>query len=64
VKLTVYDVPGREIVPLINKNRAAGHLVVAWNGTDRFGQRLSNCVHLLRLETESFNQTSKLSLLR
>lgn len=64
VRLTIYDLLGREIVELIHENRAAGTHTIEWNGFDAGGERVSSGIYFYRIETEGFVQTRKLMLLK
>ena len=57
VKLSVFDVLGREIAVIVNEQKSAGRHTVTWNA----GNRPSG-VYLLRLQTGGFVQTRKMVL--
>ncbi|MBZ0198380.1 MAG: T9SS type A sorting domain-containing protein [Ignavibacteriaceae bacterium] len=59
VNLKVYDVLGREITTLINKELAPGNYEVEFNASS-----LASGVYFYRLEAGSFIQTKKMILLR
>ncbi len=59
VKLSVYDVLGREIAVLINNRQNAGIHTTQWNA-----QNFPSGVYFYRLQAGSFTETKKLILLK
>ncbi len=59
VRLTVYDLLGREIMTLVNREQPAGEYSVKVNAGN-----LSSGIYLYRLEAGSFIQTRKMMLLK
>jgi hypothetical protein len=59
VRLTVYDMLGREIKTLINEEKPAGPYEVEFNGAG-----LSSGVYFYRIETGKYSDTKKFVLLK
>jgi hypothetical protein len=59
VKLTVYDILGREIAALVNEQLAAGTYEVQWESTDH-----PSGVYFYKLTAGDFSQTKKMVLLK
>jgi hypothetical protein len=59
VKITVYDVLGREVAVLVNERKLPGHYEVTFDGS-----HLASGVYFYRMEAGSFVQTRKLTLLK
>lgn len=59
VRLTVYDMLGREITTLVNEEKAAGLYEVEFNGTE-----LPSGVYFYRIETGKYSDTKKFVLLK
>lgn len=59
VKLNVYDLLGREVATLVNKEMGVGSYEVTWDATDQ-----ASGVYFYRLRAGEFLQTKKLILLR
>jgi hypothetical protein len=59
VKLTVFDVSGREVEAVVNEQLSAGTYSVDFNAS-----RLSTGVYFYRLETEGFTDTKKMILVK
>ncbi|MBI5809374.1 MAG: T9SS type A sorting domain-containing protein, partial [Ignavibacteriales bacterium] len=57
VMLKVYDVLGKEIATLINKEQEAGNYVVEFNGSS-----LASGIYLFKLQTNNFVETKKMVL--
>ena len=59
VKLTVYDILGKEVAVLVNENLNAGSYMVDWNAT----QNVSG-VYLYSIETDNFVAVKKMLLIK
>jgi len=59
VKLTVYDLLGREVKTLVNKNQTAGKHQVSFDASD-----LATGIYVYKLTTTQFSETRKMLLLR
>lgn len=59
VSLKIYDMAGKEVMTLINGEQKAGTYELQFNGSN-----LTSGVYLYKLETESFTQTKKMTLVK
>ena len=64
VTIKIYDVLGREVTTLINKQATTGYHVVYWNGRDSYGRSVASGVYLYRLTAGTFSETKKMNLLK
>jgi len=64
VKLTIFDVLGKEVATLVNTELKAGAYSIIWNATDNFGKKVASGIYLYRIETAKFNKTMKMLLLK
>jgi hypothetical protein len=64
VKLTVYDILGREVTVLIDDQLEAGYHEIIWDGKNRQGKDIASGVYFYRLETEDFSDIKKMLLLK
>ena len=64
VSIKIYDMLGREVTTLINKETTAGYHIVYWNGRDSRGENVASGVYLYRLTAGSFSETKKMNLLK
>jgi len=64
VRLTVYDMMGRQVKVLIQGHESAGRKQVAWNGTDEKGRAVSAGVYLYRINTGYHSATRKMLLMK
>jgi hypothetical protein len=64
VRLSIYDLLGREIAVLVNGKRKEGVHEVRWNGLDAQHVPLPSGVYLYRLDAASYKGTGKLLLLK
>jgi len=69
VKLTVFDVAGREVVTLANEERDPGQHVVTWSGNTKIGHSAERGVYFVRLSAtpvtgaQGFTSLKKMALL-
>ncbi len=64
VVLKIYNILGKEIRTLVNRNYAAGNHSVRWDGKDSNGSDVSSSIYFYQLQAGQFNQVKKMSLLR
>lgn len=64
VTIKIYDLLGREVATLINKQMNKGFYIVFWNGKDKYGNTVSSSVYLYRLTAGNFAETKKMTLLK
>ncbi|UCH85129.1 MAG: T9SS type A sorting domain-containing protein, partial [Candidatus Latescibacterota bacterium] len=62
--LKIYDVAGRAVTTLIDRQMVAGTRTVRWNGKDSRGNDVSSGVYFYRLEAGTETRSRKLVLLR
>jgi flagellar hook assembly protein FlgD len=60
VRLSVYDVRGRLVVPLENGDLSAGFHVLRWDGRDGEGRPAPAGVYFVRFEAGGVQETAKL----
>jgi len=60
VSLKIYDINGRLIKILYEGLQPEGNYSIAWNGKDDAGNQTSAGMYLVKLSTDTFNQTMKL----
>lgn len=64
VKIAVYDITGRHIKTLVNKNQQAGLNKVEWNSKNQDGNDVVSGMYFYRITAENFTQTCKMILMR
>jgi len=64
VILNVYNLVGKKLLTLVNQFQAAGTYAITWDGRDAQGQALSSGIYLYKIETATFAQTRKLTLVK
>ncbi len=64
VQLAIYNLLGQEVARLVNGNQHAGAHTATWRGLDSEGNSVSSGVYFYRLESEGFQQTRKMLLMR
>ena len=64
VTLKIYNLLGREVITLTNKEKEAGYHTVMWNGLDKQGNQVSSGIFYYRIIAGSFVQSKKMVLIR
>ncbi|NHZ84810.1 MAG: T9SS type A sorting domain-containing protein [Planctomycetia bacterium] len=64
VRITIYDLLGRQIVNLVNEDVNAGYCSTIWNGTDSFGKPVGSGMYIYQIRAGSFIQSKKMVLLK
>jgi hypothetical protein len=64
VRLTVYDVSGRRVARLADRDFGPGRHEVEWSGVDERGRTLPSGIYFVRMESPGSVQTTRLVLLR
>ncbi len=64
VSLKIFDILGREVKTLVNKEQVNGVYEVNWNGDDEFGNKVSTGVYFYRIDAGNFVQTKKMMLIK
>ncbi len=64
VRITIYNVQGREIKVLVNQYQEAGYKSVRWNATNNYGKPISAGMYFYKIRAGEFVQTRKMVLLK
>ncbi len=64
VKVVIYDITGREIKTLVNKEQTAGMHSVTWNGENNNGMMVSSGIYFYRISARLNVQVRKMILLK
>ncbi len=64
VKLTIYDIMGREVVSILNGQQPIGYHKVLWNGTNAAGTSVNTGVYFCRLKAGDYSKTIKMIFLK
>ena len=64
VRIRIYDAKGHLVRTLLDGVLQAGRHQVPWQGRTERGEAVASGVYLVRMETEGFRQTSKITLLK
>lgn len=64
VRLTVYDILGKEVHVLENEIRGEGTHQVLWNGCDRDGNPMNTGIYFARIQAGEFSESIKMVYLR
>lgn len=64
VKLTIYNMLGKEIKSLVNTTQSAGNYERQWDGTDNSGNVAASGVYFYTLSTDNFTETKRMLLVK
>jgi len=64
VKITVYDVMGREVCVLTDSQQSAGYKSLIWNAADASGRNVSSGFYFYVMKAGKFTQTQKMLFLK
>lgn len=64
VKLTVYDILGRKVVTLVDRQQSPGNYSIGWNGRNSHDSPVASGVYLYKLQTPEYSQTRKMVYLK
>ncbi|RKY55039.1 MAG: hypothetical protein DRP89_04060, partial [Candidatus Neomarinimicrobiota bacterium] len=64
VSLRVYNLLGKEVRVLINKQLTAGKYNLLWDGKDQSGNPVSSGIYFYILDTQNFQQVKKMISIR
>ncbi len=64
VSINVFDLMGREVKTLVNKEQVAGFRSVKWDATNNLGQPVSAGMYIYTIQAGEFRQTRKMVLLK
>ncbi len=63
-RLEIFDILGRKVVTLIDREEAPGLYKVLWDGDDKDGQRVASGVYFYRLVRGDLRESRKMILLK
>lgn len=64
IRLNIYDLVGRAVAVLVNKQQQAGYYTIRWDGTDDCKNSVASGVYFYKLQTETYQSVRKLLLMR
>jgi hypothetical protein len=64
VSVNIYDISGKLISTLKNKNQTQGWHSIIWNGIDNSGNQVGGGVYFYQVKAGSFVETKKMLLLK
>ncbi len=64
VSINVFDLMGREVKTLVNKEQVAGFRSVKWDATNNLSQPVSAGMYIYTIQAGNFRQTRKMVLLK
>lgn len=64
VKISIFDVTGKEIRTLVNEKQSAGAYNIEWNALNNSGKQVSSGMYIYKMESEGFQRINKMVLIR
>ena len=63
-RLMIYDLLGREVAILVNKNMDAGYYNARWDGRNQYGQSVGAGMYFYQIQSNGFIRTHKMLLVK
>lgn len=63
-QILIYDLLGHQVRILVNEKQPAGHYRVTWDGTNDLGKKVSSGIYFYKLNSGSFVDIRKMTLLK
>ena len=64
VSIIIYNITGKEVATLVNKDMVAGTYEVKWNGKDDYGNSVTSGVYFVKLTSGKFTDTKKIMFIK
>jgi N-acetylmuramoyl-L-alanine amidase len=64
VVLAIYDLLGRKLRTLVDKEQPAGEYLIQWDGKDDNGTNVASGIYLYKLSTDDFSETRRMLLVK
>jgi len=64
VKISIYDLLGNEVKTLIDQEQSSGYKRIVWDGTNKYGRKVSAGVYIYQIQTDDFIATRKMVLVK
>jgi len=64
VAIEVFDITGRRVATLVDREMAPGTYEVTWDGRSTSGRRLASGVYLYRMKARDFTATRRMTLVK
>ncbi|MBD3288586.1 T9SS type A sorting domain-containing protein [candidate division KSB1 bacterium] len=64
VKLTIYDLIGKEIRTLVRDEKEAGNYTINWDGRNNMGNIVASGIYIYQLEADNFTQSKKMTFIK
>ncbi|RMF56556.1 MAG: T9SS C-terminal target domain-containing protein [Calditrichaeota bacterium] len=64
VTITIFDLLGREVLTLVDRQHTPGNYTIVWNGKDKSGKAVQSGLYIYRLKAGIYSRTRKMILLR
>ncbi len=62
--IAIFDIMGRHVKTLLEKNQSAGFKTIKWDATNSQGKRVSAGMYIYQIKAGAFNDTKKMVLLK
>ncbi|KUO60997.1 hypothetical protein APF79_12625 [bacterium BRH_c32] len=64
VSMKIYDILGKEVATLVNKEMEAGVYSLVWDGKDNFGNGLASGIYVYSIQSEGVQLSKKMILMK
>ncbi len=64
LRITVYDILGREVAHLLNEENVTGKRNITWNGTDDSGRKISSGIYLISMRGKEIQSGKTFTIIK
>lgn len=64
LKITVYDILGREVAHLLNEENISGKRNITWNGTDDSGRKIASGIYLISMRGKEIQSGKTFTIIK
>ena len=64
VKVTIYNIVGKEVITLFEGIQSPGYHNIQWNGNNQFGQQVSSGIYFIKVQYNKRTFTNKMMSLK
>ncbi len=64
VRITIYDLTGRNVLELLNETREAGSYTAKWDGRNQSGGRVASGLYIYQIQAGQFTQSRKMLFMK
>jgi len=64
VRITIYDLTGRNVLELLNETKEAGSYTAKWDGRNQLGGQVASGLYIYQIQAGQFTQSRKMLFMK